>query len=72
MVLSSKARKRLEVAMSRRAEAREVADAVDASNNKVNELIAAYNALLTKLNNDTGVASSDYGSGAEAAPEELQ
>jgi hypothetical protein len=41
MALSTKARKRLEVAMARRAEAKEVADAIDAGGNSPAATVAA-------------------------------
>lgn len=41
MALSTKARKRLEVAMARRAEAKEIADAIDSSSHPVAATVAA-------------------------------
>jgi hypothetical protein len=60
MALSTKARKRLEVAMARRAEAKEVADAIDAGANAK----AAHVALLGTTTNLVGVD----GTGSNAAP----
>ena len=60
MALSSKARKRLEVAMARRVEAKEVADAIDAGGNSP----AAAVALLGATSNLVGVD----GTGSNAAP----
>ena len=34
----------------------------------VNQLITAYTALAAELNVDTGVASTDYGTGSETPP----
>jgi hypothetical protein len=60
MALSTKARKRLEVSMARRAEAKEVADAIDAGGNSP----AAAVALLGATSNLVGVD----GTGSNAAP----
>ena len=60
MALSTKARKRLEVALARRAEAKEIADAIDAGGNTK----AAAVALLGTTTNLVGVD----GTGSNAAP----
>jgi hypothetical protein len=57
MALSKAARKRLEVAMARRAEAQEVADAIDAGGN-------AQAAAVAALGAQTAVGSTDGSGGA--------
>ena len=61
MALSTKARKRLEVAMARRAEAKEIADAIDVG---FNATPAAAIAALGATSNLVGVD----GAGSNAAP----
>ena len=60
MALSTKARKRLEVALARRTEANEIADAIDASGNSVAAAVAA-------LGTTTNLVGVD-GVGSNAAP----
>ena len=59
MALSLKARKRLEVAMARRVEAKEIADAIDTGGNAVAATVAAITSI-----NLVGVD----GTGSNAAP----
>jgi hypothetical protein len=60
MALSTKARKRLEVALARRAEAKEIADAIDLGGNAQAATVAAFGATTNLVGVD--------GVGSNAAP----
>ena len=49
MALSLKARKRLEVAMARRVEAKEIADAIDTGGNAVAATVAASTSIRSSI-----------------------
>lgn len=60
MALSTKARKRLEAAMARRAEAKEICDAIDLGGNAEAAVVAAFGATTNLVGVD--------GTGSNAAP----
>ena len=71
MVVTRRQKEEVIIALTNRKDALSLLKALEDNTVAYNAMVDSYTALLAKLNIDTGVALTNYGSGTEAPPAKL-